>query len=139
MKKGVRIRFLTQECVKNLILTPFFTFPLGVSFHGFGMVVVLSTFPDAAQARRVGRMLVEERLVACVTLMPKAESFFMWEGAIQTATEVLTLFKTTRVAYPALEVRLNELHPYDVPEIIALPVESGLAAYVGWVEALGGG
>jgi len=99
------------------------------------MLLVLSTFPDVEKARLVGRQLVTEKLAACVSLLPKTESFFMWEGAMQTSSEVLALIKTTEAVYAGLEARLNELHPYDVPEILALPVSSGLAAYVNWVEA----
>lgn len=98
------------------------------------MWLVLSTFPDTGKARLVGQTLVQESLAACVTLLPKAESFFIWKGEMQEASEVLAIFKTSRAAYPKLEARLNELHPYDVPEIIALPVERGLPGYVDWVE-----
>jgi periplasmic divalent cation tolerance protein len=97
------------------------------------MLLVLSTFPDAPKARLVGKILVTEKLAACVTLVPKAESFFVWEGKMQAASEVLVLFKTSAAVYAALEARLNELHPYDVPEIVAVPVECGLPAYLAWV------
>jgi len=100
------------------------------------MLLVLSTFPDVEKARLVGQQLITEKLAACVSLLPKTQSFFMWEGAMQSASEVLALMKTTASAYPALEARLNELHPYEVPEIIAVPVQSGSPAYVNWVEAL---
>lgn len=99
------------------------------------MWLVFSTFPDTDKARLVGQTLVKESLAACVTLLPKAESFFIWKGEMQEASEVLAIFKTSRAAYPKLEARLNELHPYDVPEIIALPVERGLPGYVDWVVA----
>ena len=82
----------------------------------------------------VARALLEEKLVACVSLLPKADSYFMWDGELKEHGEVVALLKTTRAAYPQLESRLNELHPYDVPEIIALPVERGLEKYVGWVR-----
>jgi periplasmic divalent cation tolerance protein len=103
------------------------------------MLLVLSTFPDAPKARLVGKILVTEKLAACVTLVPKAQSFFVWEGEMQEATEVLALLKTSEEVYAALEARLNELHPYDVPEIVALPVERGLPAYLAWVGGTCGG
>jgi periplasmic divalent cation tolerance protein len=99
------------------------------------MLLVLSTFPNAAKARLVGKLLVTERRAACVTLLPKAESFFQWEGKMEAASEVVAVFKTSEAAYPALESRLNELHPYDVPEIVAVPVVHGLPAYLEWVTA----
>jgi periplasmic divalent cation tolerance protein len=99
------------------------------------MLLVLSTFPNAAKARLVGKLLVAERRAACVTLLPKAESFFEWEGKMEEASEVLAVFKTSESAYAGLEARLNELHPYDVPEIVAVPVARGLPPYLEWVAA----
>jgi periplasmic divalent cation tolerance protein len=98
------------------------------------MLLVITTFPDAPTGRLIGTALVEEKLAACVNLLPKVESFFFWKGEKQKSTEVLALLKTSEQAYPKLEARLNELHPYDVPEVIAIPVVRGLEAYVKWVE-----
>ena len=97
------------------------------------LLVVLCTFPDKDTAQRIGRMLVEEGLAACVNVLPGVQSIYRWEGKMESAEEVLTLVKTTKGTYPRLETRLKELHPYDVPEIIALPVERGEAAYARWV------
>lgn len=94
-------------------------------------VVVLCTFPDADTARRIAAELVERRLAACVNLLPGVESIYRWEGKIERSNEVLGVIKTAR--YADLEPVLQELHPYDVPEIIALSVTAGLPAYLEWL------
>jgi len=97
--------------------------------------VVLCTFPDREQARQIGTTLVERRLAACVSLLDGVESIYRWQGEIHREAEVLAIFKTTDAAFPALESALAELHPYEVPEVVALPVESGADAYHDWVRA----
>jgi len=99
------------------------------------VLLVLCNLPDAPLARQVAQELVTRRLAACVNLLPAVESVYRWQGQLETAHEVPILIKTSRHAYPALEAALQELHPYDVPEIIALPVAAGLAAYLSWVVA----
>ncbi|WP_193210726.1 divalent-cation tolerance protein CutA [Luteolibacter marinus] len=94
-------------------------------------VVVLCTFPDVEVARRVAGELVTRRLAACVNLVPGVESIYRWEGEVERSGEVLGLIKTT--CYPELEAGLKELHPYEVPEIVALPVGAGLPAYLAWL------
>jgi periplasmic divalent cation tolerance protein len=94
-------------------------------------VVVLCTFPDVEKARAIAAELVERRLAACVNLLPGVESIYRWEGKVERAGEVLAVIKTTR--YPELETALKELHPYEVPEILALPVAAGLAGYLKWL------
>ena len=96
-------------------------------------LLVWSTFPDAESARRAARTLVEERLVACANLLPGVESVYRWKGAVEAASEVWVLFKTTREGYPRLEARLKALHPYELPEIIAFRPENGLPAYFQWI------
>lgn len=96
-------------------------------------VVVLCTFPDLDQARQIGAALVERQVAACVNLLPGVESIYRWEGKVERAAEVLALIKTTR--YPDLEAAIRELHSYDVPEIIALPVTAGLPEYIKWLIA----
>lgn len=96
-------------------------------------LVVVCTFPDVETARRIARQLVEERLVACGNLLPGTESIYRWKGAVETASETVVLFKTTQPVYPALQERLKALHPYEVPEIVALPIVAGLPEYLGWV------
>jgi periplasmic divalent cation tolerance protein len=106
------------------------------------LCLVLSTAPSAEEGIGIGRRLVEERLAACVNVVPGARSLYVWEGALQETDEALLLIKTGRDRYPALARRIQELHSYSVPEIVAVPIESGSQAYVDWVlEAVapGGG
>lgn len=99
-------------------------------------VVVLCTFPDLDQARQIGAALVERQVAACVNLLPGVESIYRWEGKVERAGEILALIKTA--CYPDLEAALRELHPYEVPEILALPIAAGLPAYLAWLaEATG--
>ncbi len=99
------------------------------------VMVVLSTFPGIESARQIGAALVEARLAACVNLCPGVESIYRWKGEVESAAEVLAVIKTTCAGFEALQTRLLELHPYEVPEIIALPAERALAAYAAWVGA----
>lgn len=98
-------------------------------------VVVLVTMPDAETAARVGRTLVEERLAACVNVIPGLRSIYVFEGKLCDDAEALCLLKTRRALYPALRDRLAGLHPYQVPEIIALPLVEGNAPYLAWLAA----
>jgi periplasmic divalent cation tolerance protein len=95
--------------------------------------VVLSTFPDAEKAAQVARMLIDERLAACVNLVATVRSIYRWQGAIQDDAEALAIIKTTADRYAALAARLAELHPYDVPEIIAVPLADGHPPYLAWL------
>lgn len=100
------------------------------------VLLVISTFPDTETARQIGTHLVEKQLAACVNLFPSpVESIYRWNGRTESASETLALIKTSRAAYPALESALAALHPYETPEIIALPVETGLPAYLAWVAS----
>ncbi|HRO57929.1 MAG TPA: divalent-cation tolerance protein CutA [Burkholderiaceae bacterium] len=98
-----------------------------------GILLVLSTFESREQAEPVARALVDERLAACANLLPGCLSIYRWQGAVERAEEALMLVKTTRDRYPALERRLRELHPYDLPEIVAVAPERVLPAYADWV------
>jgi periplasmic divalent cation tolerance protein len=95
--------------------------------------VVLSTFPTADKAAEVARILVEERLCACVNLVPAVRSIYRWEGAVADDTEVLALIKTTDERIPPLVNRLITLHPYEVPEALVLGTEGGAEKYLSWV------
>lgn len=103
------------------------------------VVVVLCTAPAAASrpgklaADDLARRLVEDGLCACVNLVPGVRSYFRWQGAVDAAEELLLVIKTTAAAVPALEQRLLELHPYEVPEILALPVAGGAPGYLRWL------
>jgi periplasmic divalent cation tolerance protein len=96
--------------------------------------IVLTTAPDAACGERIARALVDERLAACVNVVPGMRSIYRWEGAVQEEAEVLLVAKTRADRVAELEARVRALHPYEVPEVIALPVEAGSAAYVRWVR-----
>ena len=97
-------------------------------------LVILSTCPDDTTAHHIAEQLVSERLAACVNRIPGLRSTYRWRGQVQDEPEVLLLIKTTEDRYPALEMRLKALHPYEVPEIIALPVIAGSATYLQWVS-----
>ena len=95
--------------------------------------VVLCTCPDGDVARRLGGGLVESGLAACVNVLPQIRSIYRWQGETCDDPEVLMIIKTTQAAYPELGCWLGRNHPYDVPEVLALPVGSGSAAYLDWV------
>ena len=97
-------------------------------------IIVLSTFPDTETARKIARALVEEKLAACVNIVPQVESIYRWKDVIETGNETLAITKTTTWKYDLLEARIRELHPYEVPEIISLRVSSGLPDYLSWIE-----
>jgi periplasmic divalent cation tolerance protein len=99
------------------------------------VLLVLTTAPDGEVAERIGTSLVEERLAACANVVPSVTSIYRWEGTLQREAEVLVLLKTTTDGVEALRDRLVELHPYDVPEIIALSVKAGHLPYLAWVDA----
>ena len=97
--------------------------------------IALTTAATPEEARRLARALVEERLAACATVIPGAESIYHWEGKLETATETLLLLKTTAEKVEALEVRLKDLHSYQTPEFLVFEVERGSRAYLEWIEA----
>jgi len=97
------------------------------------ILVLLSTCPDTATAERLARELVETALVACVNIVPGLRSIYRWNGAVQADEEVLMIIKTTADRLSAAREQLAKLHPYDVPEIIALPVADGHHPYLQWV------
>jgi periplasmic divalent cation tolerance protein len=97
-------------------------------------ILVLSTFPDADCARRVARALIEEKLAACANLVPQIESIYRWKGAIETSSEVLLLIKSNVWKFQLLEAKIRELHPYEVPEIISIRIDSGSADYLRWID-----
>src|SRR5512140_1550226 len=99
------------------------------------VVVVFSTFPSEAKAAEVGRALVDEHLAACVNLVPRIRSIYRWKGEVCDEVETLAIVKTTEDRLEALRARLVALHPYEVPEMIAVPVVAGHPAYLAWVEA----
>jgi len=102
---------------------------------GTSVVVVLITVPDAASGERIARALVEERLAACVSRVGPLRSVYRWNGAIESSDESLLLAKSTTARFDELAARVRALHPYEVPEIVALPVAAGFAPYLAWVAA----
>src|SRR5262249_51280850 len=97
-------------------------------------LVVFVTAPSEAKAIELGQHLVDERLAACVTVVPGVTSIYRWEGKREQATEALLMIKTRADAYGALERRVLSLHPYSVPEVLALGTDAGAPAYLDWVE-----
>jgi periplasmic divalent cation tolerance protein len=99
-------------------------------------IVVLTTCPDEPAASRIARNLVESGLAACVSRVGPVHSTYRWQGAVQDEPEVLLVIKTVIARYSELEMRLKSLHPYEVPEIIALPIAAGSTEYLGWLQAV---
>jgi len=98
-------------------------------------LVALSTVASLEDAERIARALVERRLAACVNVVPGLTSIYAWKGAVETERELLLVIKTRRQRFEELRAALVELHPYEVPELIALPVEAGHAPYLEWLQA----
>ena len=96
-------------------------------------LLVFTTLPTADAAAEVAKILVGEKLAACANILPALRSIYRWQGQVQDENEVLVLLKTQRVHYARLTARILELHPYDVPEVLAIPVEQGHAAYLEWI------
>jgi periplasmic divalent cation tolerance protein len=97
------------------------------------MIIVVSNMPNAEVAQTIARDLVEKHLAACVNILPGVNSVYRWQGAVEEASEVTVLIKTRHSLYASVEAAITALHPYDVPEILALPISSGLPAYVSWM------
>lgn len=102
-------------------------------------VLAITTTGSAREARALANTLVDERLVACVNILPKATSIYRWNGKRCRATECVLLMKTTRTRIAALRRRLPQLHAYDCPELIVIPITAGLPAYLRWVSTSVGG
>ncbi|MEO5347081.1 MAG: divalent-cation tolerance protein CutA [Magnetococcus sp. YQC-9] len=97
-------------------------------------LVVLTTAPDEAMAEALAEALVNEGLAACVHILPAGRSFYRWQGAVHKEPEWTLVIKTDTVRYVPLQTRLTVLHPYEVPEVIAVPVVEGLPAYLAWLK-----
>ena len=97
------------------------------------VLLVVTNLPDRATAERIADTLVTEGMAACINILAACTSVYRWEGKLNHTEEVPLLIKTTRAAYPRLQNRLQELHPYELPELIAVPVTTGLPAYLAWV------
>jgi len=97
-------------------------------------IIVLNTCPGSISAKKIARELVSEKLAACVNIIPGVKSFFSWVGKVDTANECLLIIKTRLDLYDAVEKRIKLIHPYELPEIIAVPIHTGLAGYLGWIS-----
>ena len=99
------------------------------------VLVVLSNLPDRDRALALARSLLDRHLAACINILSPCTSVYRWQGAVETADEVPVLIKTRASLYPQLEAAIRELHPYALPEVLAVRADTGFADYVGWVEA----
>lgn len=97
-------------------------------------IVVLVTVPDAEEAAKIGRALVEERLAACVSIVPSTRSIYRWKGEVCDAAECLLIIKTLSNGFEVLQKRIKQLHSYELPEVIALAIAKGSEEYLKWVE-----
>jgi len=97
------------------------------------VLLVMTNLPDRDVAERIAASLVTEGVAACVNVLADCKSVYHWEGKLERITEVPLLIKTTKAAYPRLQDALRKLHPYKIPELIALPVSAGLPEYLNWV------
>jgi len=97
-------------------------------------IVVLSTCASPREAERLARSLVEQRLAACVNVLPSVTSHYWWQGRIETAEECLVLIKSSRESFDQLRSALEQAHSYEIPEVIALPVVDGAVNYLNWID-----
>ena len=97
--------------------------------------LVITNLPDRESAAKLAHMLVERRLAACVNILSPCRSVYRWQGKTENAEEFPMLIKTTKDRYAELEAAIRAGHPYELPEIIAIPLAGGLSAYLGWVES----
>ena len=96
--------------------------------------LVLCTVPDRASAERIAEALVAEQLAACINIIPGITSVYRWKGTLEKDEELLLFIKTSEAVYDSLEQRICALHPYELPEIIAVPIQTGQEDYIRWIE-----
>jgi len=97
-------------------------------------LLIMTTVPDADIGQIIAEKIIEERLAACITLQAGSQSLYWWKGKITQEQEHTLLIKTTKEAYSKLEEKIKEIHPYKIPEIIALPILKGSEEYLGWID-----
>ena len=97
------------------------------------ILLALSTFPDRETAQRISNQLVTEKFAACANIFPQIESIYRWKGKLETGSETLALFKVSEDRQSAFQDKLRSLHPYEVPEIVFVPIASGLPEYLRWI------
>lgn len=98
-------------------------------------IIVLCTTPDETSAEQLSRRILEQKLAACITLLPGATSFYMWEGKLEKSHETQMLIKSNTTSQSRLLNNLKQYHPYDVPELLVLPVQDGDPEYLSWLDA----
>ena len=98
-------------------------------------IVVLNTCAHQDEAERLARLLIDQRLAACVSIVPRLRSFYRWKGAVESAEEYLLIIKSSRPLFDQLKAVLEKANTYEVPEILALPVVAGSAPYLDWLDA----
>ncbi len=96
--------------------------------------IVLCTTPDRETADMIASTLVAQQLAACVNILPGVTSFYRWEGAVEQSEELLLIIKTSQSVWPVLVAQIQALHPYELPEIVAVPINTGEAEYIQWLE-----
>lgn len=101
-------------------------------------LIVLCTAPDQSAAEHIAGALVDERLAACVNILPGVTSIYSWQGKREADREVVLIIKTREGVYQSLEQRIVALHPYELPEVVAVPLVGGLAGYLGWIDEMTG-
>jgi len=97
-------------------------------------LMVLSTCPDAMTAKEIAKALVDKHIAACVQIVSGIQSFFYWDGKVDNADEHLMLIKTTAECYKDLESCIKSMHPYELPEIVAVPISTGSSEYLSWLD-----
>jgi periplasmic divalent cation tolerance protein len=95
--------------------------------------IVLCTVPDQDTAEDIANILIADKLAACVNIIPGITSVYRWEDRIEQAEELILVIKTRETVYEALQAKIVDLHPYELPEIIAVPIQNGLPAYLSWL------
>ena len=98
-------------------------------------LLVLTTCPGSISAKKIAQGLIAEKLAACVNIVSDVQSFFVWVGKVDTANEHMLIIKTTVDNYEEVEKCIKKLHPYELPEIIAVPIHTGFAGYLDWIES----
>jgi len=96
--------------------------------------IVFNTCPDRQTAQDIARQLVELQLAACVNIIPAIESIYRWQDEVESSSEYLLIIKTQAGCYTELESTIQTLHPYELPEVVAVPIEAGLPAYLDWIN-----
>jgi periplasmic divalent cation tolerance protein len=97
-------------------------------------IVVLNTCAHEEEAERLARLLIDQRLAACVSIVPRARSFYRWKGAVESSEEWLLLIKSSRPLFEQLCAALEKAHSYEIPEVLALPVVAGAELYLDWLQ-----